>query len=177
MVFPVVTHGCESWTIRRRSIEELILLNCDDGEDFWESLGLQRDQASQSSGKSTLSTLLKGLVLKSKLQYFGHLMQTADSCLIGKVPDAGKDWGQKEKRASEDERASEAGWHHWCSGHELGQTLEDGEGQKPGMLQSTGCEESDSTEQQQIALKAELDLVGEAEGRTKDDLQVVHLSN
>ena len=45
------------------------------------------------------------------------------------------------------------------------------------MLQSTGCEESDSTEQQQIALKAELDLVGEAEGRTKDDLQVVHLSN
>ena len=39
--------------------------------------------------------------------------------LIGKVPDAGKDWGQKEKRASEGEMA---GQHHWCSGHELGQT-------------------------------------------------------
>ena len=39
--------------------------------------------------------------------------------LTGKVPDAGKDWGQKEKRASEDEMA---GWHHWCNGHELGQT-------------------------------------------------------
>ena len=46
--------------------------------------------------------------------------------LIGKVPDAGKDWGQKEKRASEDEMA---GWHHWCNGHELGQTLGDNEGQ------------------------------------------------
>ena len=46
--------------------------------------------------------------------------------LIGKTPVAGKDWGQKEKRASEDEMA---GWHHWCNEHELGQTLEDGEGQ------------------------------------------------
>ena len=42
--------------------------------------------------------------------------------LIGKVPDAGKDWGQK-KRASEDEMA---GWHHQCK-HELGKTLRDGE--------------------------------------------------
>ena len=40
--------------------------------------------------------------------------------------DAGKDWGQKEKRASEDETA---GQHHWCNEHELGQILWDGEGQ------------------------------------------------
>ena len=46
--------------------------------------------------------------------------------LIEKVPDAGKDWGQKEKRASEDEMA---GIHHWCNEHELGQTPGDGEGQ------------------------------------------------
>ena len=50
----------------------------------------------------------------------------ANSWLIRKVPDAGKDWGQKEKRASEDEMA---GWHHWFNGHELGQTPEDGKGQ------------------------------------------------
>ena len=50
----------------------------------------------------------------------------AKTCLIGKVPDAGKDQGQKEKRASE---AEMAGWHHWCHGHELGQTLRDAEGQ------------------------------------------------
>ena len=41
--------------------------------------------------------------------------------LIGKAPDAGKDWGQKEKRASEDEMA---GQHHWCNEHELGELRE-----------------------------------------------------
>ena len=39
-----------------------------------------------------------------------------NSQLIGKVPNSGKDWGQKEKRASEDEMA---GWHQQCNGHEL----------------------------------------------------------
>ena len=50
-----------------------------------------------------------------------------NSWLIGEVPDAGIDWGQKEKRVSEDEMA---GWHHWCNGHELGQTSGDDEGQR-----------------------------------------------
>ena len=49
-----------------------------------------------------------------------------NSQLTGKDPAAGEDWGQKEKRASEDEVA---GWYHWCNGHELGQTLGDGEGE------------------------------------------------
>ena len=49
-----------------------------------------------------------------------------NSWLTGKDPDAGKDWRQKEKRATEDEMA---GWHRWFNGHELGQTLRDGEGQ------------------------------------------------
>ena len=40
-------------------------------------------------------------MLKLKLQYFGHLMQK--SWLIGKDPDAGKDWGQEEKETTEDE--------------------------------------------------------------------------
>ena len=39
----------------------------------------------------------------------------ANSRLIEKVPDAGKDWGKKEKRVSEDEMA---GWQHWCNEHE-----------------------------------------------------------
>ena len=46
--------------------------------------------------------------------------------VIGKVPDAGKDRGQKEKRASGDEMA---GQHHQCNEHELGQTPGDDEGQ------------------------------------------------
>ena len=48
------------------------------------------------------------------------------SRLIGKDPDAGKDWGQEEKEATEDEMA---GWHHWLNGHEFEQTLGDREGQ------------------------------------------------
>ena len=46
MVFPVVMYGCESWTVKRLSAEELMLLNCRDGEDSWESLGMQGDPTS-----------------------------------------------------------------------------------------------------------------------------------
>ena len=46
--------------------------------------------------------------------------------LIGKDPDARKDWGQEEKRAAEDEKA---GWHHWLSAHEFEKSLENSAGQ------------------------------------------------
>ena len=49
---------------------------------------------------------LEGMMLKLKLQYFGHLMQKVD--LLEKT-DAGRDWGQEEKGTTEDEMA---GWHH-----------------------------------------------------------------
>ena len=49
----------------------------------------------------------------------------ANRRLIGKVPEAGKDGGQKEKRESEDEMS---GQHQRCNEHELGQTPGDGEG-------------------------------------------------
>ena len=49
---------------------------------------------------------LEGLMLKLKLQCFGHLVHSG---LSGKDPDAGRDWGQKEKGTTEDEMA---GWHH-----------------------------------------------------------------
>ena len=55
---------------------------------------------------------LEGLMLKLKLQYFGHLMRRADS---GKDSDAGRDWGQEEKGTTEDEMA---GWHYGLDGHE-----------------------------------------------------------
>ena len=49
MFFSVVMYGYESWTIKRKlSAEELMLLNCGVREDSGESLGLQRDQTSQS---------------------------------------------------------------------------------------------------------------------------------
>ena len=65
----------------------------------------------------------------------------ANSRLTGKVPDAGKDWRQKEKRVSEDEMA---GWRHQFYGHELGQTSGDSEGQKGLVCCSPwGCKELD----------------------------------
>ena len=48
MVFSVVMYGCESWTIRKLSTEELMLLNCGVGEDSSESLGLQGAPTSPS---------------------------------------------------------------------------------------------------------------------------------
>ena len=71
-------------------------------------------------------------MLKLKLQYFGHLMRRADSL---EETDAGWDWGHEEKGTTEDEMA---GWHDRLSGHELGQTLGDGEGQ--GGLQFMGLQ-------------------------------------
>ena len=61
----------------------------------------------------------------------------------GKGPDAGKDWGQKEQIASDDEMA---GWHYWFNGHELGQTSGDGEGQGGlACCSPWSCKESDMT--------------------------------
>ena len=48
MVFPVVMYGCESWTIKKVSTEELMLLNCGVGEDSSESLGLKGDPTTPS---------------------------------------------------------------------------------------------------------------------------------
>ena len=67
----------------------------------------------------------------------------ANSWLIGKVPDSGKDWGQEENGVTEDEMI---GWHHWYNGHEFEQNQGDGEGQ--GRLVCCiplGRKESDST--------------------------------
>ena len=56
---------------------------------------------------------LEGMMLKLKLQYFGHLMRSVDSL---EKTDAGRDWGQEEKGTTEDETA---GWHHQLDGHEF----------------------------------------------------------
>ena len=75
----------------------------------------------------------------------------AKKWFTGKDPDAGKDWRQK-KRVTEDEMV---GWHHQFNGHELGQTLGDGEGQE-GLVwcsQSMGSQrvgDKSVTEQQQM---------------------------
>ena len=66
---------------RRLGTEELMLLNCGVGEDSWESLGLQGDPTSPFWRRSAHSEgiSLEGMLLKLKLQYFGHLMWSVDS--------------------------------------------------------------------------------------------------
>ena len=84
---------------------------------------------------------LEGMMLKLKLQYFGHLMRTVDSL---EKTDAGRDWGQEEKGTTEDEMA---GWHHGLDGRESECTPGVGDGQ--GGLEccdSWGCKELDTTE-------------------------------
>ena len=64
-------------------------------------------RSSQSILKEiSLEISLEGMMLKLKLQYFGHLMRRVDSL---EKTDAGRDWGQQEKGTTEDEVA---GWHH-----------------------------------------------------------------
>ena len=68
----------------------------------------------------------------------------AESWLMLKDPDAGKEWGQEEKGTTEDEMA---GWHHWLNGHESGWTLEAGDGQGGlACCDTWGHKESDMTE-------------------------------
>ena len=55
---------------------------------------------------------LEGMMLKLKLEYFGHLMRRVDSL---EKTSAGRDWGQEEKGMTEDEMA---GWHHGLDGRE-----------------------------------------------------------
>ena len=68
MVFPVVMYGCESWTIKKLSTEELMLLNCGVGED------LRVPWTARRSNQSILKEIspeysLEGLMLKLKLQF------------------------------------------------------------------------------------------------------------
>ena len=99
MVFPVVMYGCESWTVKKaeRQRTDAFELWC------WRRL-LRVPWTARRSSPSILKEMspgisLEGLMLKLKLQYFGHLMRR----LTGKDSDAGRDWGQEEKGTTEDE--------------------------------------------------------------------------
>ena len=104
-------------------------------------------EGSRGSNQSILNDIspgisLEGMMLRLKLQYFGHLMRK--SWLIGKDSDAGRDWGQEEKGTTEDEMA---GWRHWLDGRESEWTPGVGDGQGGlACCDSWGRRESDMTE-------------------------------
>ena len=110
MVFPVVMYGCESWTIKKAEHwrTDAFELWC------WRRF-LRVPWTARRSNQSILKEIipeysLEGLMLKLKLQYFGHLMQE----LTRKDTDAGKEWRQEEKGTTDDKMV---GWHHWLNGH------------------------------------------------------------
>ena len=125
--------------IRQRA-QKLMLLNSGVEEYSWESLGLQGDQTSQPR-KGNLPWTLIG---RTDAEGEAPILSPADvnSQLIGKDFDARKDWRQKEMRVTKDQMV---GWHHWFSGHELGQTPWYGEEQGGlACCHPWGCEESDT---------------------------------
>ena len=93
-VFPVFMYRCKSWTIKKAECRRI------DAFELWCWRRLLRiPWTARRSNQSILKEIspgcsLAGLMLKLKLQYFGHLMQ---SWLIGKDPDAGKDWRQRRR--------------------------------------------------------------------------------
>ena len=106
MVFPVVMYGHESWTVKKAVCQEI------DAFELWCWRRLLKvPWTARGFNQSILKEIspgcsLEGLMLKLKLQYFGHLMQSVDSL---EKTDFGRDWGQEEKEITEDEMA---GWHH-----------------------------------------------------------------
>ena len=134
--------GCESWTIMKAEHQRIdaFKLWC------WRRL-LRVPWTGRRSNQSILKEInpeysLEGLMLKLKLQYFGHWYEELTP---RKDPDAGKDWRQEENGTTEDEMV---GWHHQLNGHEFEQTLGDSEGQgSPAYCSPWSHKESDTTEQ------------------------------
>ena len=113
MVFPIVVYGCESWTVKKAEHQKI-----DAFELWWWRRLLRFPWTARRSNQSILKEIspgcsLEGLILKLKLQYFGHLMRRVDSLektlMLGGI-------GEEEKGTTEDEMP---GWHHQLNGHEF----------------------------------------------------------
>ena len=137
MVFLVVMYGCESWTIKK----VLMFLNCGVGEDSWGSLKCKEIQSVHPKGNQSWR-----FIGRTDAEAETPILWPPDvkSWLIGKDPDAGKDWRWEEKGKTEDEMV---GWHHWLSGHEFEWTPGVGDGQGGlACCPPWGCKELDTTE-------------------------------
>ena len=123
MVFPVVMYGCESWTInkaecwRTDAFCTVVLKTLESPLDCKEiqPVHLKGDQSWVFIGRTDVEAETP-IIWPPDVK----------SWLIGKDPDAGKDWGQEEKGMTENEMA---GWHHRLNGHGFGWTPGVGDGQ------------------------------------------------
>ena len=113
MVFPVVMYGCENWTIKKAERWRIDAF----GLWCWRRL-LRVAWTARRSNQSSLKEIspgcsLEGLMLKLKLQYFGHLMRRLTHL---KRPWCWERLQAEEKGMTEDEMV---GWHHRLNGHEF----------------------------------------------------------
>ena len=122
MVFPVVMDECESWTIKKAERWRI------DAFELWcwrrllSPLDCKEIQPVHPKGNpSCIFNGRTGTEAEIPILW----LPDAKSWLIGKDPDAGKDWGQEKKGVTEDEMV---GWHHWLNGHESEPALGDSEG-------------------------------------------------
>ena len=123
MVFPVVTHGCESWTIKKVQLKNWC---------FW-TVVLEKTLESPLDCKEIQPVPPKGdqswiFIGRADAEAETPILwpRDAKNWLIGKDSNAGKDWRLEEKGITEDEMA---GWHHWLNGHEFEQAPGVGDGQ------------------------------------------------
>ena len=79
MVFPVVMYGCESWTIKKAEHQRIDAFELRSWRRFWRVLWPARRSNQSILKEISPEYSLEGLMLKLKLQYFGHLMRRADS--------------------------------------------------------------------------------------------------
>ena len=145
MVFPVVMYGCESWTIKKAECRRIdaFKLRC------WRRLLRVPWRLSRQENKEIKPVDPKG---NQSWIFNGRTDAAAEtpilcpsdvkSWLIGKDPDAGKDWRQEEKGTTE-----MVGWHQ-LDGHEFEQALGVGDGQRSlACCSPCGCKELDTTKQ------------------------------
>ena len=142
VVFPVVMCGCESWTIKKAEHQRIDAF----GPWCWRRL-LRLPWTTMRSNQSILKEISPEYSLEPEAEAPVIWPPDAKNWLIGKDPDAEKDWRQEEKAMTEDEII---GWHHRLDGHEFEHTL--GDSERQGSLaccSAWGCKESDMTETEQ----------------------------
>ena len=117
MVFPVIMYGCESWTIKKAECQRI------DAFELWFKTVVQGTLKSPLNSKEIQPVHPKGnqswiFIVRTDAEAETPIFwqPEAKNWLIGKDPDAGKDWRQEEKGMTEGDMV---GWHHHCDGHEF----------------------------------------------------------
>ena len=141
MVFPVVMHGCESWTTKKAEHWRIYAFELWCWRRLASPLDCKEIQPVHPKGDQSWVFIGRNdAEAETPLLWPPH----AKSWLIGKDPDAGRDWGQEEKGTTEDEMA---GWHHRLNEHEFEWTPGVGNGQGgQACCDSWGHKESDTIE-------------------------------